>query len=213
VHSTEISPDCAFTEKRCSCSLSGLHVSQAGFKKHSLVGKTKVLQNRHTAPGQGAMLKCEKFPELAAALQYAFGEGDRIERGGGGLETDPRFQTGTLYRTSDARTTMTDAKLALLSIAPPDFSISLSSCYNYTQNYKAGTRQAKQHHAGTNVNVCISLHAAPRTKCQQGLVINTHWTSAGPCYKYSLDVSQCQQDLVINTHWTSANVNVSRTVL
>jgi hypothetical protein len=142
-----------------------------------LVDKAKETDMRHTAAGQGAILKCEQFPELAAVLQYAFGEGDRIERGGGGLETDPRFQTGTLFKTSDANTTMKDARLTLLSVTPPEFSISLSSCYNYTQNYKAATHQARQHHAGKGINACISLHTAPRTKTRD-LVINTHHTSA-----------------------------------
>ena len=36
------------------------------------------------------MLKCKEFPNLAAILEFAFGESDRVVRAGGGLESDPR---------------------------------------------------------------------------------------------------------------------------
>ena len=36
------------------------------------------------AKGRGQKLKCEEFPELAGYIEFPFGEGDRILRGGGG---------------------------------------------------------------------------------------------------------------------------------
>ena len=41
--------------------------------------------------GRGRILKCEEFPDLSAIREYAFGESDRIDRGGGGLESHPRL--------------------------------------------------------------------------------------------------------------------------
>ena len=58
---------------------------------------------------------------------------------------------------------MVDARLALLSLAPEDFSISLSCCHNYTQNSRKGTLEAKRHHEGRGINACVSLHKAPDT--------------------------------------------------
>ena len=92
-------------------------------------------------------LKSTEFPELGLVLEYAFGELD-TQRGGGGLEAHPRLITGTLYRGADSITTMQQAREVLLSMAPQGFSISLSACYNYTENYRQGSAQAKRHHAG-----------------------------------------------------------------
>ncbi len=130
------------------------------------------------ADGRGRHLKGEGFPELAAILEYAFGERDVRERGGGGLESHPRLTDGVLYRAVDSKTTMTEARKVLLALAPSGFTISLSSCYNYTQTYKAKTLQAKRHHSNKpEVNAKISLQLPPRTGVPQQ-VINLHWTTA-----------------------------------
>ena len=70
--------------------------------------------------------------DIAATLENEFRKGDRIKRGGGGLESHPRLTNDIFYRAADNLTNMTDARLALLSLAPENFSISLSTCYNYT---------------------------------------------------------------------------------
>ena len=72
---------------------------------------------------------------------------------------------------------MRRAREVILMLAPEDLNISLSTCYNYTQNFKEGTYQARRHHSGQNVNANISLHVPPRTGVQQK-VINLHWTTA-----------------------------------
>ena len=87
-------------------------------------------------------MKSEEFPDLAAVMEHAFGECNRVQ-GGGGLEAHPRLTTDIQYRASDNATTMKDARMTLLSLAPRSFSISLSSCYNYTENYSQGSIQAK----------------------------------------------------------------------
>ena len=99
---------------------------------------------RIIAAGRGRKLKSQEFPDLAALMECVFGEYD-ITQGGGGLEAHPRLTTDVLYRASDSATTMKGARKILLSLAPRGFSISLSSCYNYTQNYSQGSIQAKQH--------------------------------------------------------------------
>lgn len=39
----------------------------------------------------GRKLKIEEFPDIAAILEHEFGDGDRIKRGGGGLESHPKL--------------------------------------------------------------------------------------------------------------------------
>ena len=69
---------------------------------------------------------------------------------------------------------MEAARQLILAVAPQGFSISLSNCINYTQNYKKGTLQARRHHDGRGVNANIALHLPPRI----GVLINPHWLSA-----------------------------------
>lgn len=59
---------------------------------------------------------------------------------------------------------MKRAREILLSCAPQGFKISLSACYNYTKNYREGSRQARQHYAGRDG--------------VDHLVVNLHWSSA-----------------------------------
>ena len=141
-----------------------------------LISQRKLKEIRVIAEGRGRKLKCTHFPELATVLAYAFGDYD-VEQGGGGLEAHPRLTCGTLYQTSDSVTTMKRAREILLSVAPNGFSISLSTCYNYTENYRERSAQSKRHHAGRGVNAPISLGKPPRTGVQQ-LVINLHWSTA-----------------------------------
>ncbi|KAK3107079.1 hypothetical protein FSP39_006642 [Pinctada imbricata] len=70
------------------------------------------------------------------------------------------------------------ARETILATDPKDFTISLSSSYNYTQNYKKGTLEAKRHHEGKGVNAIISLHRAPKTAVVKELVVNAHFCSA-----------------------------------
>lgn len=95
---------------------------------------------------QGKKLKCNDFPKLGLALECAFGEID-TEKGGGGLEAYLRLTTCTLYRGVNNVTTMRQAREILPSMAPEGFNISLSACYNYTENYRQGSAQAKRHHS------------------------------------------------------------------
>ena len=145
-------------------------------KKHRLLQKMKLEKLRHVFEGRGRMLKCEEFPDLAAVLEFAFGESDRIERGGGGLESHPRLTDTVLYRAADSNTIMKHARETILALAPKHFTISLSSCFNYTQNFKEGTYQAKRHHAGKGLNACISLHKPPRIGVEK-FVINLRWST------------------------------------
>ena len=122
---------------------------QRGFlRRQKDLIKERELRHRYKSDISGRKLKIEEFPDIAAILEYEFGEGDRIKRGGGGLESHSKLENDTLYRAADSKTNMVDARLALLSLAPEDFSISLSYCYNYTQNFRKGTLEAKRHHEG-----------------------------------------------------------------
>ena len=142
-------------------------------KRNRLLKKMKLEKLRHIFRGRGRTLKCEEFPELAGILESAFGEGDRLDRDGGGLESHPRLTDTVLYRAADSNTIMKHARETILALAP-GFKISLSTCFNYTQNYREGMYQARRHHSGRGVNACLSLHKPPRIRVEQ-FVINLHW--------------------------------------
>eukprot|EP00111_Clytia_hemisphaerica_P013960 TCONS_00041100-protein len=120
------------------------------------------------AAGRGAPLKCVQFPELTVLLENIFAES--------GLESHPRLTDDILYRATSNALTMTKAREILLSLAPENFKICLSTCFNYTQNFKAGTAQAKRHHEGRDINACISLHPPPRIGTEKPSP-NLHWSS------------------------------------
>ena len=136
-----------------------------------IISAIKLKKIKTIGEGRGRKLKTVQFPELATVLSYAFGEFD------GGTEAHPRLTTGTMYRASDNATTMKQAREVLLSLAPEGFKISLSSCFNYTENYRKGSIQSKQHHVGKDVNASLSLKKPPRTGVQH-LVVNLHWSTA-----------------------------------
>ena len=157
----------------------------------------------------GRKLKVEEFPDLVAIMEYEFGEGDQRERGGGGLESHSKLRNELLYRASDSKTKMKDAREAILALAPDDFTICLSSCFNYTQNFRKGTLEAKRHHEGRGVNACLSLHKAPDTAPIKEKVINIHWTSSNVNYvldkaskdqnNYCVDLRDAKQVIRANT--------------
>ena len=136
-----------------------------------IISARKIKEIKTIGEGRGRKLKSTHFPELSTILAYAFGETD------GGIQAHPRLTTGTLYRCTDNAMTMKQAREILLAVAPKGFSISLSSCFNYTENFRKGTIQSKQHHAGKGVNAPLSLRKPPRTGVEQ-LVVNLHWTTA-----------------------------------
>ena len=146
-----------------------------------IVQSRKIKEIRTIHSGRGRHLKSDEFSELACILEYAFGERDIKEQGGGGMESHPRLMDGVLYRAHDSKTTMAKAREVLLALSPPEFQISLSCCYNYTENYRAASYQAKQHHFGRGVNAQISLHSPPRVGVPK-FVINLHWSTANVVY-------------------------------
>ena len=134
-----------------------------------LTTKRKFNAMKVVAHGRGTPLKCKQFPEATLLLEGVFEES--------GMEGHPRLTDDILYRARNNAITMKQASEVLLAAAPDNFYISLSSCFNYTQNYKAGTAQAKRHHDSMNVNACISLHAPPRVGVEKPSP-NLHWSSS-----------------------------------
>ena len=61
-----------------------------------VISARKTKEIRTIAKGRGRKLKSDKFPELAATLEYVFGECDEA-KGGGGLESHPRLTTDIRY--------------------------------------------------------------------------------------------------------------------
>ena len=126
--------------------------------------------------GRGRKLKCDEFPELSKYIEFAFGEGDRLFRGGGGLQADRRLLDTKLFKAADNATVMRHVR-ELLATVKPELKISTSCLYTYTMNYRQGTAQAKRHHHGRDVNANVSLHAAPNTS-EHVYPINAHWSSS-----------------------------------
>ena len=106
---------------------------------------------------QGADPK--EYQELAKVIKLAFGHGSEIH---------PRLAESTRYRAPDCAMLMRQAKELILSVAPPNSSISLSTCYTYMQNFKAGTNQAKRHHSKCR---CFTAQTAKNwcSSCQSTL--------------------------------------------
>ncbi|XP_066929109.1 uncharacterized protein [Clytia hemisphaerica] len=153
-------------------------VKQQHEHNQRLATQRKFKEIKTIADGRGAPLKCEKFPELTVLLENIFADN--------GLESHPRLIDDVLYRATNNALTMKKAREVLLSLAPENFKICLSTCFNYTQNFKAGTAQAKRHHEGKNINSCISLHAPPRIGTEKSSP-NLHWTSSNVKLMLSTD--------------------------
>lgn len=82
-----------------------------------------------------------RIPELAQYIEFAFGEGDSVLRGGYGLQADPRLLDTTLFKAADNATVMRHVQ-EMLRKMKPTFNISTSCLYTYTMNYRKGTKQA-----------------------------------------------------------------------
>ena len=163
-------------KRSCQTVRSDMSVSQQHRKVQREKEKKKREQLKVIASGRGRHLKCEEFPELAQYIEFAFGEGDRVLRGGGGLEADPRLLDTTLFKAADNATVMRHVQ-EMLKKMKPEFNISTSCLYTYTMNYRKGTKQAERHHHGKGVNADISLHKAPNTS-QNIYPINAHWSTS-----------------------------------
>lgn len=163
-------------KRSCQTVRSDMSVSQQHKKVQREKEKKKREQLKVIASGRGRHLKCEEFPELAQYIEFAFGEGDRVLRGGGGLEADPRLLDTTLFKAADNATVMRHVQ-EMLKKMKPEFNISTSCLYTYTMNYRKGTKQAERHHHGKGVNADISLHKAPNT-LQNIYPINAHWSTS-----------------------------------
>ena len=148
-------------------------------------GKHKILNVRK--PGSGRLLKSTEFPELSTVLEAAFGQGAEIH---------PRLTEGTHFRAPDCAMIMRQAQELLEICGPPNFSISLSTCYTYTQNYKSKTHQAKRHHSSKpEVNAKVSLKPLPRVGVRQE-VINLHYSSANA--NYYMDMAANDNNIMID---------------
>ena len=184
-----------FEEMKSNIQVTGSMTEEAKRRKRNrLLQKMKLEKLRHVFKVRGRKLKSEQFPDLAGILEFAFGEGDHVDRAGGGLESHPRLTDTVLYRAADSNTIMKNARETILALAPEGFTISLSTCFNYTQNYREGTHQAKRHHAGRGVNACLSLHKPPRTGVEQ-FVVNLHWSTQN--VNLSLDVAHSFPNIFI----------------
>ena len=86
-------------------------------KRNRLLQSMKLEKLRHVFKGRGKKLKSEEFPDLAGILEFAFGESNRVDRAGGGLESHPRLTDTVLYRAADSNTIMKHARETILALA------------------------------------------------------------------------------------------------
>ena len=84
-------------------------------KKRNQLQKMTLEKLRHVFRGRGRTLKCEQFPDLAGILEFAFGEGARVDRAADGLESHPRLTDTVLYRAADSNTIMKHARETILA--------------------------------------------------------------------------------------------------
>ncbi|CAB4038755.1 Hypothetical predicted protein, partial [Paramuricea clavata] len=140
-------------------------------------------------------------------MQYTFGESDRIDRGGGGLESHPRLNNTILHLEADSNAIMSDAMETVFALAPNEFIISLSLRFNYIQNYKEGTYRAICHHSGRGINACISLHKPPHIGVEKFVVklrCSTHNVNI------SMDFAHLHSDnIMIDSKDVKVQANVS----
>ena len=64
------------------------------------------------------LLQKMKLEKLRHVKIVAFGEGDRVDRAGGGLESHPRLTNTVLYRAADSNTIMKHVRETILALAP-----------------------------------------------------------------------------------------------
>ena len=74
-------------------------------------------------------------------MEYEFGEGDHRQREGGGPESHSKLRNELLYRASDSKTKIKDAREAILALAPDDFIISLSTYFTRRTLEKVHSKQ------------------------------------------------------------------------
>ena len=104
---------------------------------------------------RGRELKIEENDQLVSILGSFFDEG--------GMEAHPRLTTTTIFRHEQNNLFMWQAREKILLNAYQEFKISLSTCYNYTMNYRENSRAAIRHHHGKGINADISLKRPPRS--------------------------------------------------
>ena len=136
-----------------------------------IINKRKQNMFRLSYENRGRKLKSDVFPQLGIVLENIFQAGDA-----GGVECHPRLTTDVQYRSKYNNFFMRQAREILLSVAPPKFSIALSTCYNYTESYREGTYSAKRHHSGKDINARVSLKRPPRIGAFKN-VVNLHWST------------------------------------
>lgn len=101
-----------------------------------ITNKRKIEEILYASKGRGQRLKCEENPLLVPLLEYAFIEAGIRKLGGGGVQSHLRLLDETLYRTPQSNMDMKRARELVVAMSNRDFEISLSFCYNYTQNLK-----------------------------------------------------------------------------
>lgn len=124
-----------------------------------ILNKRRVNMYRQKYESRGRELKVDQYPELTSILETFFDEG--------GMEAHPRLTTTTIFRHQQNNLFMWQARERILLHSPDFFKISLSSCYNYTMNYRERSRAAAQHHHGKNINADISLKRPPRSETKK----------------------------------------------
>ena len=123
------------------------------------------------------------------------------------MESHPRLTDTVLYQAANNNTIIRETRETILALAHEGFNISLSSCFNYTQNYQEGTYQARRHHSGRGINACLALHNPPPPRTAVGqFVINPHWSTQN--VNLTLDLAHAYQDnILVDSKNAKANVH------
>ena len=138
---------------------SDLTIEQQALLTNNIISERRRKMYKLPFENRGRELKYDQYPELTSILESFFDAG--------GMEAHPRLTTTTLFRHEQNNLFMWQAREKIIMHAPDHFKISLSSCYNYTMNYRENSRAAKQHHHDKGINADISLKRPPRSETRK----------------------------------------------
>ena len=127
----------------------------------------------------------DRFPGLTSILERFFE---------GGMVSHPRLTTSTLFHHEKNNLFTRQGREYILMHAPPFFDVSLSTCYNYTMNYREDSRAAIQHHHGRGINADISLKRSP---------------SLSTCYNYTMKYHENMRAAKQHHHGRGINADIS----
>lgn len=160
-------------------------VSQSGMSRYFVKKEIQSLKSR--LPGSGRKLFAEKYPDLTKLMLALF------DSAGEGLSSHCRLISDLLFLDKTCWLDMPRCVSILNQVF--GIPISVSAAYNYTDNAKSNTAEAKRHNGGRNINPGILLSRSTRDG-QKKRSVNSHYATADLNYAFSEAFSTGAQQIV-----------------